>query len=394
MKSMMSGPVIVTGSLNPVQNMDPGVGPSLSFQGGHLLDTRQVGGIEAAPALPGYKAYGMWANPYITCVDGVPITKSNTLIAAAAATVAATPMTLASVAAAGITLNLPLIPFGSTYSAANKVTPAIALDAGFTTGTTNGTTAVLSAVPSGAWRFFKKGQRIWIASAATATTPFFTTVSATPAAGATTVALTDIPPTAVTGGQVGSADPWSTNVAWPYAMYSAASEVAISDPSQMIARAVSISGNAGSTAQNFTVVGYDAWGQAQTEVIAFAGGAATTNGKKGFKWITSVTPAQTDAGHLLSVGTTDIFSFSMRSDFWEYVNIFWNGAFITSSTGWVVADATDPATTTTGDSRGTYAVQSASDGTKRLAMFLNVPIYNALNSDNLNNKTLFGVTPV
>lgn len=393
MKSILSGPVIVSGPINPVQNMDPGVGPSLAFQGGHLLDVRQVGGLEAGPALPGYKAYGMWCSPYVTMVDAVPITKTVGLIAAAQATTNGTAMTLAATQAAGRAINLPLIPFGSAYASANKVTPGVCLDAGFTTGTTNGTTAVLSSLPSGAWKFFKKGQRIWIAGANSATSPFFTTVAATPAAGATSITLSDIPPAAVTGGQVGNADPWGVNVAWPYAMYSPASDVAMADPTQMLGRAVSISGNAGSLAGNFTVVGYDVWGQPQSEVIAFAGGAATTNGKKAFKWITSVTPNTTDAGHLLSVDTTDIFGFTMRSDFWEYANIYWNGAFITASTGWVVADATDPATTSTGDTRGTYAVQSASDGVKRLAIFASIPMYNMINADNLSYKTLFGVTP-
>src|SRR5882762_8190437 len=110
-KSMISGPSIVTGNLNPIQVMDPHIGPSLAFQGGHLLDVRQVGGIEAAPALPGYKAYGMWCSPYIAMVDGVPITKTTGLIAAAQATVAATPMTLASTQAAGRSISVPLIPF-------------------------------------------------------------------------------------------------------------------------------------------------------------------------------------------------------------------------------------------------------------------------------------------
>lgn len=394
MKSIVSGPVIVGGNLNPQQITDPNIGPSLTFQGGHVLDVRQLAGVEASLGLPGYKAYGLWASPYITMVDGVPIAKTTGLIAAAQATTASTAMTLASTQAAGRTMNLPVIPFGSAYNASNKVTPAITLDAGFTTGNTNGTTAVLSSLPTGAWKFFKKGQRIWIAGANTATTPFFTSVAATPASGATSVSLTDIPPTAVTGGQVGNADPWGVNVAWPYAMYSLASDVAIADPTQMLARAVSITGNAGSSAGNFTVVGYDVWGQPQTEVIAFAGGAATTNGKKAFKSIVSVTPSVTDAGHLLSVDTTDIFGFTARSDFWEYANIYWNGAFITASTGWTAADATDPATTSTGDSRGTYAVQSASDGSKRLAIFASVPIYNMLNADNLGYKTMYGVTPV
>lgn len=389
--SVISGPAIVSGDTSPIQNMDPDVGPSLTYQGGHLLDVRQIGGIGSAPGLPGIKMYGLWSNPYITLVDGVPITKSNTNIAAAAATVAATPMALATAQASGISIGIPIVPFGSAINAANKVTPALALDFGFTTATATAASATLTALPAGAWKFFRKGMKIIVAGAGGANLPLFTSVLTTPAANATTLAMADAAVSTQAGAQVGTADPSGIS-AWPYAM--GGNVVAIADGTQMIGRAVAITGNAGSTAQNFTVVGYDAWGQPQSEVIAFAGGAATTNGKKAFKYIVSVTPSTTDAGHLLSVGTTDIFGFTMRSDFWEYVNIYYNGAFITSSTGWTVADSTDPATTVTGDSRGTYAVQSASDGTKRLAIFMSIPVYNLINATNLSYKTMFGVTPV
>jgi hypothetical protein len=42
---------------------------------------------------------------------------------------------------------------------------------------------------------------------------------------------------------------------------------------------------------------------------------------------------------------------------------------ITSQTGFVPAETTNPNTPLLGSTRGTYALQSASDGTKRLTIF-------------------------
>lgn len=395
MRSSSTGPVITTGNINPVQNMEPEQGPSLTFQGGHIYDSRFVGNSGAAPGLPGTKDFGLWCSPYVTNVDGVPIAKTTGLIAAGQATVAATPMTLASAEAAGLSIAIPVVPWSAgmptKIEAASKVN-VLALDFGFATcNITTGTPNVTN-LPTGAWKFLQqKGMKVIISGAgATGALPLIAGILTPPAINATTMTLDTNAGTTSTGGRIGTADP-SGVAAWPFIQ--AGTGIAIGDPTQMIARAVSISGNAGSTAQNFTVAGYDIWGNPMTEVIAFAGGAATTNGKKAFKYIASVTPASTDAGHLLSVDTTDIFGFSIRSDFWEYANIYWNGGFITSSTGYVAAIATKPSTNALGDTRGTYAVQSASDGTKRLAIFSSVPSYNLANANNLDFATLFGVTP-
>lgn len=137
------------------------------------------------------------------------------------------------------------------------------------------------------------------------------------------------------------------------------------DRTSLTARAVSITAAASATGGHFVVSGYDIYGYPMSENINAAAGAATTNGKKAFKFITSVVPQFTDA-HNYSVGTTDIFGLPLRASQFADTLLHWNDALLTANTGFVVADATSPATTTTGDVRGTYAVQSASDGTKKL----------------------------
>jgi hypothetical protein len=139
------------------------------------------------------------------------------------------------------------------------------------------------------------------------------------------------------------------------------------NPQALVARAVNVTGSASATGGNITISGYDIYGVPMSEVIAAPASATTVNGKKAFKYISSVVPAFTDA-HNYSVGTTDIYGFPLRSDFFSDVAINYNAAAITASTGYVAAVTTSPATTTTGDVRGTYALQSAADAAKRLAV--------------------------
>jgi hypothetical protein len=158
------------------------------------------------------------------------------------------------------------------------------------------------------------------------------------------------------------------------------------NPQALVARAVSVTGSSSATGGNITINGYDIYGVPMSEVIAAPASATTVNGKKAFKYISSVVPAFTDA-HNYSVGTTDIYGFPLRSDFFSDVAINYNAAVVTANTGYVAAVTTSPATTTTGDVRGTYALQSAADASKRLA------IRQFILPANMNSITgLFGVT--
>lgn len=162
------------------------------------------------------------------------------------------------------------------------------------------------------------------------------------------------------------------------------------DRTTMIGRAVSVTGVASGTGGTILVSGYDVYGYAMSELITATAGATTANGKKAFKVITSAVPQFTDA-HNYSIGTADIFGFGIYSALFSDMDIFWNSAFITATTGYVAGVTTSPATTTTGDVRGTYAVQSASDNTKRLV----VRVFPSLTSVATNSTTgLFGVTQV
>lgn len=144
------------------------------------------------------------------------------------------------------------------------------------------------------------------------------------------------------------------------------------DPTTMIARAVSITGVLSGSGGVFTVRGYDVYGNIMAEEITAGAGAGTTNGKKAFKYIASVTPGFTDA-HNYSVGVADVYGLPLRADTYGLVQATFNNAPVTSPT-FVKADTTSPATATTGDVRGTI-VQTA-DGTKRLQVNQGVSVAN------------------
>lgn len=161
--------------------------------------------------------------------------------------------------------------------------------------------------------------------------------------------------------------------------------IQIWDPTKALARAVSITSGGNDTGITFTVNGFDVYGQPMSETMTGASGAAVS-GKKAFKYILSVTHTGSIAT-TVTVGTLDLFGLGLRSDIWGDADIVWNNAFITANTGFTAAVTTDPATAITGDTRGTYAVQSASDGTKRLRLWQTVTPANIS-----TNKGLLGVT--
>jgi hypothetical protein len=154
--------------------------------------------------------------------------------------------------------------------------------------------------------------------------------------------------------------------------------VQIYDPRNAIARNLRITSAGNDSTATATARGYDIYGAPMSETITLAN-IGIASGKKAFKFIASVIPAGTLSGANVSVGTGDVYGIPVRVDEWQFVDIYFGAppaAFITAATGWLAADTTNPATATTGDVRGTYATQSASDGTKKLAVFASVVPWN------------------
>lgn len=141
-----------------------------------------------------------------------------------------------------------------------------------------------------------------------------------------------------------------------------------------VPRAVSVTTGAGSpTTRNFTVSGYDYYGQAMSEVIASSGTQNTAvNGKKAFYQISGITVS---GGTVvaITIGTTDILGLPVRVTDAGYIARVGYNNTLAEDAGTFVAAATATATTTTGDVRGTYVPSGATDGIKRLVMGILLP---------------------
>jgi len=141
------------------------------------------------------------------------------------------------------------------------------------------------------------------------------------------------------------------------------------------ARAVSITSGTGTlTNRNVTISGYDYYGQPMTEVIATGTVQSTTvNGKKAFYQIVSATISGA-LGATIQIGTTDIIGLPVRVvDAGYLVGLGWANASTRATGTFVQADTTNPATSTTGDVRGTFVPSSSTNGTSRLVITIAMP---------------------
>ncbi len=163
------------------------------------------------------------------------------------------------------------------------------------------------------------------------------------------------------------------------------------DPTKALARSVSITGIAGGAGGNFLIKGADIYGYPMSQLLTVAAGANTVNTTKCFKFVYSVTPQFTDGTGTYSIGHGDVYGFGLAADYFSDVDIYWANVIQAAAT-FTAAVTTSPATTTTGDVRGTFTPGSASDGTKRLDVFV-VPSLKRIATAPMS-AGLFGVTQV
>lgn len=125
-----------------------------------------------------------------------------------------------------------------------------------------------------------------------------------------------------------------------------------------------VSSNAGDTTQTVTITGTDYIGNPMQERIS-ANGTTPVFGKKAFFTVTSVVASAAFAGNL-SVGSSDILGLPYGlAGSYDILAKYVDSTLEAISSGTIVAqDATNPATLTTGDVRGTWTPGTATNATR------------------------------
>lgn len=407
--SAFSGPVVAFGqSPYPASEYNPEIGPSLFYAGAAILDPRTpytyVTGQDFGAATAGFLGV-----QDVVSLNILPYTLSKTAIAAAAATTANTAMTLVSSSSA--TTGIATSQSITRADTGATVTGLVGIDAytsvtGYISNGTSGTAGNILIVSTASAAPLTIGMVISGTGIGSnvVITGYGPTVTATNGgAGAGLTGSYTVSGAPVAAGTSGSpititallGNSTLNAIAAERTPFGSAGTVQLWNPMALTARAVSITPTSGTPTANinFTVSGYDIYGYPMTEVIALTTGSTQStavSGKKAFKFVASVTPSVTDTV-TYSVGTTDTFGLPIRSDYFGDVLIVYPGSgstnVVTSVTGYTAA-VTTTATSTTGDVRGTYTVQTASStNTNRLIIRQSPALYN------IGSATgLFGVT--
>jgi hypothetical protein len=408
-RSVVSGPFIATGNLNPVQVQDSDVGPSLFFQGQGMPDPRLVGTVDAAPGryMPAFaQGTHLMALDYVPSTGATIFTQASSAVVPVGGSLLLVPTITQSL---GLSLAIPVdvFPPGPLDPV---VAATVTIDAGFTSGSITAGAKTLT-IPAGAWRYFRKGMAIGIAGGgASASLPLLTFVSVAPLPGATTLTVNDAAGTTVTSLAVFSIEPdlvgqsnfYTTTGAWP--AVPAGGAINVWDPAQLGSRTLKVvNNNVGDTGYSLTVRGWDMYGVPMTETIAVTANG-TTHGKKAWKYLSTFTLLKSGGGTTagtIVVSYEDSVGLPIAIDQFEGCLVFWNGILQSVSSGVLVADRTFPATATTGDVRGTMQLgvggantgfTTSPNGTIRFTVFQNMPLENNLYTNNLSQQVMFGAS--
>lgn len=353
---------------------NPHLGPSLFYAGTGICDPRTYFGYQVGRG----KVRGAWnSTSRITTINAIPMTKSATIIAAAATVTSGTPIVLASANADGVAVGVVITrsDTGVNTPGLLKLDPLVAsVTANLTLGSNIMTVTAITAAGGHCYNQLCAGMVLKDATTAGNLPTGVTITGWAPNGQGTgggllgTYTLSANALATATGDTVTglfTANPSTIG-------YGADASINFYNPGDMSSRTLLYTcNNASGVGGAITANGFDVYGYPISETVTIAPGSALTiAGTKAFKYIQSITPAFTDGTFTYAVGTNDVVGLPVRSDAYqvgaEYdVSLMFNNATIAVNTGYLAAVLTTP-TATTGDVRGTYALQTPSTGTLRL----------------------------
>jgi len=415
--SNFRGPISNMGSLEvqagTAANIEPLDGPMISYQDMVVPDIRSVPFAKdgTAPArVPSFASgLNLWG------CDNIPQASATNVIATAAVATNAVAVALATVGIAGvasacsIAVGVPIIPVGTTVA----TTAALAIDFGFTTGTTIANSSTVTVIDN---TLFKLGQWIIVGNVgnSAATKSLVTQIQST--SGTTTIFVSPVAATALSNVPIGQANLFGSSLLPLATQFGPAAASAnahsfggafeaglarVMNPRETLSRNI-IMALATSGTYSALVSGWDVWGNPMTEVISLSS-QTTGAGKRAFKYIGSIVSG-TSSTDPASFGLGDTFGFPFRSDEWDQVEVTWNKSSMTNANGYTSAFI-GAATSTSGDVRGTVQISTtvvtgvlataisaiASNGTSRLAFQQNVGVWNQMFGTPNNTVPMFGV---
>ena len=422
--SNFRGPINSMGALEvnaATTAVEPLDGPSMLYQGYAYPD------IRSAPFAkdgfrPGQQAAFLPATDFIA-LDYIPQKAASTLLAAAqivtsavaAALVTAQPAGVAS--AAGIAVGVPIIPLGTTVATFAN----LALDFGFTTGTTVTNSSTVTVVDN---TIFRLGQWLVIGGVgnSSASRSQVVQVASLVTGGQTAITVSPAVVTGIANAQIGQGNLWGSAQLPNAATFGPAAPAAnahafggameaglarIFNPREMGSRNISVQGvTAIAVAYSAVVSGWDVWGAPMTEIISAATGVTTFMGKKAFKYISSITSGTTvPSSQTVAFGLSDVVGLPIRADYWEEVSAAWNGVQMANFSGFVAGITGTTAANGTADVRGTLQLSTAivtgglatamsvvaSNGTGRIAVSMNVTPMASILATPINQVPMFGV---
>lgn len=378
--SAVTGPL---GSFGQAPSLDsnPDLGASFFWAGAGILDPRSQ-----FTYVPGGKnPYYLWQGVQrIQTMYVVPVTKSATLLAAAQHITSGTAMTLASSTTTGVAVgvSIPRQDTGVTVSGLLEIDPLVMSCTANVTAGSNILTVTAMGTGSGNNTLGICPGMVLTDSTHASAIPTGTTITGyvSGAGGIGQYTMSANAALSETGDTV-----TGLYTAFPHALpFGSSARVNLWNPMAMCTRTLLVTCSAGTGAGgNFVVNGLDVYGFPMTETIVLPASTTTQAGAKAWKYIKSVTPNLTDGSLNYSIGTNDVIGLPIRSDKLqvgsEYdATLMMNNAIITATTGYTAAVKTT-ASATTGDVRGTYALQTSSDGTLAFAV-LQSPLAPNLNS--------------
>ncbi len=401
-----------TGTTSLVQ-ISPFDGPSIAYQDMAVPDIRAVPFAKDGTAPGRVPAFCSGMN-FWSC-DNVPQAQATNVIATAQVGTNAVAVALATVglsgvaSAASIAVGVPIIPAGTTVA----TTALIAIDFGFTTGTTVASSSTVVVIDS---TLFKPGQWIVVGNVGnTSATRSLITQVQSAAVSSTSITVLPAPATALSNVPIGQANLYGSGLLPPAANFGPSAPAAtahafggaidaglarVMNPRETLARNIVLA-LATSGSYSAVVSGWDVWGNPMTEIISLSS-QTTGAGKRAFKYIGSITSG-TSSTDPVAFGLGDTFGFPFRVDEWDQTEITWNNAYASNANGFTKA-VLGAATATSGDVRGTIQLSTAvltgvlatsisataTNGTSRVTLQQNIGVWNQIYGTPNNVVPMFG----